>query len=115
MYAGGFAHITPSCQTAKKPTMTNVTLRPRHAPEDCSVPDMRAPQQAKAFEYLANGRDIPPELARLANGERARARQVDRQGVDDPPRRPRHDDDAVGEKHGLRNAVSDEQHGLGVA
>src|SRR3954451_14208126 len=44
--------------------------------------------------------------------EAARARQVDRHDLPDPPRPRGHDDDFIGQEDGLHDAVRDEQDGL---
>src|SRR5687767_4355066 len=63
--------------------------------------------------------DEPPDLVlvldealRPLHLEGARTWQFDGDVGDDPSRAPRHDDDAIGEEHGLVDLVRYEEHGL---
>src|SRR6516225_1457017 len=116
-YSGGLSPMTASCHRAKNPTTTSATCPARSAEEhgsSLSFTDMASPQEAEALEDGADARHVVREIGRLARRKRARARKLDLHDVDHAPRRRRHNDDLVGKKHGLGNAVGDEQHGLGI-
>jgi len=83
-------------------------------PTAASAPTASAPEKPSSVEDGADARHVVREIGRLAHRKRARARKLDLHDVDHAPRRRRHNDDLVGKKHGLGNAVGDEQHGLGI-
>src|SRR5262249_30087357 len=114
-YSGGRNNTTISCQTAKKAITTSRTLNVRFPVSIVLLSYIGTPQDTEAFEQLANMSNVFGESWRLSHRKRPWTWQVNGNNVNNPPRRRRHHKNAVCQKYGFDDAVSNEENRLRVA